>query len=77
MTTARLADPIVFGPAYIPREPYAPYARFADGSGGYWASDVLRCRDCNRRIRTGEPMGLIMPPRCADCCDALERRGEH
>lgn len=74
--TTRTCDPIVFGTTYIPREPYEPYARFLNGSGGFWHRFILRCRNCNRRIRTGEQVSLILPPRCADCCDALERRGE-
>lgn len=77
--TARLADPIVFGPSYIPLAPYEPYVRFGDGQavGGFWWRDVLRCTRCNRRIRTGELIGVPLMDHCADCCAALETRIEN
>lgn len=77
--TTRLADPIVFGPNYIPRAPHAPYCDFDDGTG-YWlnSGSVLRCHDCNRRIATGEEISAVyLAFRCGACSDALEMRGKH
>ncbi|MEV5813468.1 hypothetical protein [Streptomyces mutabilis] len=69
--TTRAADPVVFGPDYIPRIPFEPYQDYGNGLGS-WELTKARCTACGRRVLARERMSAHAPLRCGPCCDSEE-----